>query len=173
MSYRYVLLTLGSSTNWCSVMLLLLLFRFVCFLYQKKIIQSLCTGSLIEQAEHHQLLLGAHTGGAGLVGGVGAGNDGEGALDGRRRLRSDGQVVSLRLEAVLVGDEGQGDLFTFRRVVGPRTARRSSGFLSDLFLGSFLLTYDAISRFEPVFIFKKPDLYERLCVRTVSTATGY
>ena len=70
--------------------------------------------SLVEEAEHHELLFGAHTGGAGLVGGVGAGDDGQCALDGRRWLRCDGQVGALRLEPVLVGDEGQGDFLTFR-----------------------------------------------------------
>lgn len=70
-------------------------------------------GALVEQTEHHELLLGAHAGRAGLVGGVGARNDGQGALDGRRRLGSDGQVGAFRLETVFVGDEGQRDLLAF------------------------------------------------------------
>ena len=107
--------------------------------------------SLVEEAEHHELLFGAHTGGAGLVGGVGAGDDGQCALDGRRWLRCDGQVGALRLEPVLVGDEGQGDFLTFRWVVGPGAARRSSRiFRRDLFLGAFLLACHAVGRLEPV-----------------------
>lgn len=107
--------------------------------------------SLVEEAEHLEFLLGAHAGSAGLVGGVGSCDDGQGSLDGRRRLGSHGKVSALRLEPVFVGDEGQLDLVTFRRRVGPRASGRRSRLFSDLFLGSFLFAFHAVGRFEPVF----------------------
>jgi len=106
--------------------------------------------SLVEEAEHLEFLLGAHAGSAGLVGCVGSCNDRQGSFDGRWRLGSNGKVSALGLEPVFVGDEGQLDLVTFRRRVGPRASGRRSGLFSDLFLGSFLLTFHAVGRFEPV-----------------------
>ena len=60
--------------------------------------------------------------GAGLVGGVGARNNSQGALDGRRRFGSYGQVGAFRLETVLIGDEGQRNLLAFGRIAGRNAA---------------------------------------------------